>query len=204
MNQTNRAVNRILLFVIGLVLLALGAALIAAVAWPAAGDVWRSTAEQTDSALLSAAQASPVGTSGVSWVAIGALAAIVIVIVLLIVVLSRLGGGRSRSVLQASPDENGLGRIVVKDAFAADALTNSLSGRSDILSAKVTAADVQKQTVLHVSVTPHRNTSPRTVALEVDRLASNLAALTGQDMPTYVSIRTGLRARLATEHRELA
>ncbi|GAA2082154.1 hypothetical protein [Microbacterium hatanonis] len=204
MNQTNRALNRILLFLIGLVLLAVGAAMVAAAASPVVGDVWRSTAEQLEAGLLGAAQASPIGTSGVSWVIVGALAAIVIVIVLLIVVLSRLGGGRSRSVLQSSMDENTLGRVVVKDSFASDALTHSLASRGDVVSAKVTAAEVQKETVLHISVTPQRNTSPRAIALEVDRLASNLAVLTGQDIPTYVSIRTGLRARLATEHRELA
>ncbi|MFG6446501.1 hypothetical protein ACFXQA_14670 [Microbacterium sp. P07] len=204
MNQTNRALNRILLLIIGLVLLASGAALITAVVWPVATDVWSTTAGQFNDGATAAAQASPVGDSGVSWVTVGALAAIVVVLVLLIVVLARLGGGRSRSVLQTSADDNALGRVVVKDSFASDALTRTLSARTDIVSARVTAAEVKKETVLHVSVTTHRNTSPRVVALEVDRLASNLAALTGRDMPTYVSIRTGLRARMAPEHRELA
>jgi len=204
MNQTNRALNRILLFVIGIVLLAAGAALVLAVAWPAAGDVWRTLGGQLNDTLVSAAQASPIGDSETSWVIVGALAAIVIVLALIVVVLAKLGGGRSRSVLRTSADDNALGRIVVKDSFAADALTTSLGARSDVLTAKVSAADVKKETVLHVAVTPHRSASPRTVVLEVDRLTSNLEALTGRSMPIYVSLRSGLRSRMATEHRELA
>ena len=58
--------------------------------------------------------------------------------------------------------------------------------------------------MLHVSVTPRQNTDPREVVDHIDRLLTNLATLTGRDTETYVSIHTGLRARLAHDQRRLS
>jgi len=58
--------------------------------------------------------------------------------------------------------------------------------------------------VLHVAVTPRQNTDPRMLADHVDRLLANLATLTGRETETYISIHTGLRARLAHDQRRLS
>ncbi|MFG6503031.1 hypothetical protein [Microbacterium sp. P05] len=204
MNDTNRAVNRLLLLLIGLVLLGVGGAVILAATWPVATEIWRRSITTASDWLARSAEATRIADTGLSWLVLGVLAAIVIVVVLLVLAIARLGGGRSRALLTASLEDNPLGRVVVRDAFAADALTAALDARPDVVSTRVTAAEVRDETVLHIAVTARRNASPRALALDVNRLASNVAALTGQDLPTYVSVRSGLRARLAPERRDLA
>lgn len=55
-----------------------------------------------------------------------------------------------------------------------------------------------------MSVTPRQNTDPRALAEHVDTLVESLAKLTGQDVPTYISIHTGLRAKLAHDKQRLS
>ena len=95
---------------------------------------------------------------------------------------------------------NDEGRITVTDGFASEALKNALGERDEILSSRVSAGEVGKESVLHVAVTPRQNTSPRDVAEHVDTLVTNLAALTGQNLRAYISIHSGLRAKLAREN----
>ncbi|MDN3495710.1 hypothetical protein QL996_07215 [Planococcus sp. APC 4015] len=204
MNRTNRALNRIVLFVVGALFLAIGAILIALVAWPTAVDYWTGATEAGESWLENAVSATTIGATTISWIALGALAIILFLVILLIVVLTRLGGGRSRAVLRSSSAQNPLGRVVVQDSFVSDALKNSLAERDEILFSSVSAHEVRDTPVLHVSVTPRQNTSPAQVVADVDRLVTNLATLTGSDVPTYISVHSGLRAKLAHDQRRLA
>lgn len=204
MNDTNRVLNRIVLIIVGLAFLALGAAVVTILVWPTAGDYWTVAGESGRSWIDDAIAASTLGATAVSGLALGALALIAFLVVMLIIALTRLGGGRTRSILRASGGQNSLGRISVRAGFAADALQHSLQNRDDILFSSVSASDVRKQPVMHVSVTPRQNTSPRHVLDDVDRLVVNLATLTGEDVPTYISIKSGLRAKLAHDQKRLA
>ncbi len=204
MNNTNRVLNRIVLFLVGLVLVALGAVAILATAWNPARDAWSAATEAGDSWLVSAADATTIGATTASWVAIGAVVLIVLAIALLIFLLTRVGGGRSRVVVRSDASETPLGRVVIREGFASDALKNALSTRDDVLSVSMSASDIRRQPVMHVAVTPRQNTDPRALAEDVDRLVTNLAVVTGQQIPTYVSLHSGLRAKLAADHRRLA
>ena len=145
-----------------------------------------------------------IGATAVSWIAIAALALIVFLVVLLIVALTRIGGGRTHTVLRSTGSQSSLGRVTVQESFVSDALKNSLTQRDEILFSSVTANDIRKQPVMHISVTPRQNTSPRQVVKDVDQLVTNLATLTGKDTPTYISVHSGLRAKLAHDERRLA
>ncbi|WP_312170187.1 hypothetical protein [Microbacterium sp.] len=204
MNNTNRALNRTLLLIIGLLFLALGALGIAIMSWPTAADIWTSAGDGARSWLDQAIAASAIAGGALSWIGIGAVAAIVVVIVLLVVALISIAGRRSKTVFRSTGAQNPLGRVTVTESFVSDAVKNSLATRDEILSAQVTANDIRKQPVLHVSVTPRQNTDPRELVDHVDRLLTNLATLTGRETETYVSIHTGLRARLAHDQRRLS
>ncbi|MGZ8804875.1 MAG: hypothetical protein ACXWZG_06195 [Microbacterium sp.] len=204
MNGTNRVLNRIVLIIVGLILLTLGVAVVTVFVWPAASDFWTGASETGQTWLEEAIAASMVGATAVSGLAIGALALIVFLIVLLVIALTRVGGGRARTVLRASGGENSTGRVIVRAGFVSDALQHSLQNRDEILFSSVSASDVRKHPVLHVSVTPRQNTSPRHVFDDVDRLVTNLGTLTGEEVPTYISIRSGLRAKLAQDQKRIA
>lgn len=204
MNGTNRALNRIVLFIVGIVFLAIGAVLVTIVAWPQAATYWTDAGTTGQSWAENAVETTTVGTTTISGIAIAALALILFLVILLVIVLTRLGGGRTHTVLRSTGEQNPLGRVTVRDSFVSDALTHSLGQRDDILFSSVTANDVKKQPVMHVSVTPRQNTSPKRVIEDVDRLVTNLNALTGQSVPTYISVHSGLRAKLAHDQRRMA
>ncbi|MBZ4487516.1 hypothetical protein LQ938_01685 [Microbacterium sp. cx-55] len=203
MNHTNRALNRILTLVIGLVFFAAGAATITALVWPAAATIWTDTLGAGRDGLVSFADASRIGDGPASWVAIGAIAVAAVLIALLIWAIARLIRGRGRTVLRIPADDTGLGRIVVREAFASDAVTTALDNRPDVLSARVTADVFGDDPVLRISITPRQTASPRELVDEVSILTANLHALIGQTTRTYVSLHSGIRAKLAADSRHL-
>lgn len=203
MNNTNRALNRTLLLIIGLIFLGLGAVGIAIMSWPTATDIWTAGGEGARTWLDQAIAASAIAGGNLSWIGVGAVAAILVVIVLLILALTSVAGRRSKTVLRSSGAQNPLGRVTVTESFVSDAVKNSLATLDEILSSSVTANDINRRPVLHVAVTPRQNTDPRELVDHIDRLLTNLAALTGRETETYVSIHTGLRARLAHDQRRL-
>ena len=205
MNDTNRALNRAILLLVGIVFVALGASAVIVTAWPPAAEYWTRAGDAAGAWVDQAVEATMIGTTTLSWLAIAALALIVTLVVVLIVTAVRIiGGGRSHTVFRSGAQENPLGRVIVEEGFVSDALTHSLEQRDEILFSNVTANDVRRQPVLHVSVTPRQNTSPRDVVEDVDQLVTNLATMTGGDVPTFISIHSGLRARLADDQRRLA
>ena len=195
MRNTNRALNRILLFVVGVVLLVLGALLIAVVALPGAADVWSQTADGVRSWAEGIGQPS---------LGIGAVAALAVVVLVLILVAVGAVRGRHRVPLPSTGAESDAGRITITDGFASAALKNSLDERDEILVSRIASNEVRKETVLHVSVTPRQNTSPRQIAEYVDTLVANLATLTGQQFRTYISVHSSLRAKLAHDQKRLS
>jgi len=204
MNRTNRALNRIVLFIVGLLFLAIGAVLVTIIVWPAATEYWTGATEAGQSWLEGVVDQTLIGATAVSWIAIAALVLIVFLVILLIVALTRIGGGRTHTVLRSTGSQSPLGRVIVQESFVSDALKHSLNQRDEILFSSVTANDIRKQPVMHISVTPRQNTSPRQVVKDVDQLVTNLATLTGKDTPTYISVHSGLRAKLAHDERRLA
>ncbi|MFI8631064.1 hypothetical protein ACIGEP_00530 [Microbacterium sp. NPDC077663] len=199
MNDTNRALNRTLLFLFGLVLVVAGGAAATAAAVPAVGETWTSSGSTVIDALRSASDATAIGGTTLSWAVIGATAVALIVAVVLIAAMTTLVSRRSKTVLRSSGSQNPLGRVTVTESFAADAVKNSMSRQDDVVAASVTAHSVKDEPVLHVSVTARQGADPRRIVDHVDRLVDGLAAVTGTDTPAFVSVHGGLRSRLASD-----
>jgi len=191
MNATRRGLNRFLLFVVAMVLLALGALALAVGLLPGGTDTWTTVMGGFQGWLES------LGRESAGW---GAVAAIVVLAITLVLVASAAVRGRRQAPLQSTGSASAEGRITVSDGFASEALKNALGERDEILSSRISAGEVGKESVLHVAVTPRQNTSPREVVAHVDTLVTNLAALTGQNLRAYISIHSGLRAKLARDN----
>jgi len=191
MNATRRGLNRFLLFLVAVVLLGLAALALAVGLLPGGADTWTSVMGGFQGWLES------LGRESAGW---GAVAAIVVLVILLVLIASAAVRGRRHAPLQSTGSASDEGRITVTDGFASEALKKALGERDEILSSRITAGEVGKQSVLHVAVTPRQNTSPREVAEHVDTLVTNLAAITGQNLRAYISIHSGLRARLARDN----
>lgn len=203
MNQTNRFVNRFVLFVLGAVLLVIGALLIFTASAPPVADVWSSIGSGAQGWIADTWDATAIAGTGLAWIALAFVVALVLVIVLLVILVTRTIRGRRRTALQATAEDNTGGRIVITEGFAASAVKQAVDAHDEVLSSRVTASAVSGRPVLHVAITPRQNTSPRQVAHMVDELVENLGALTGEQLDAYVSIHTGLRARLARDERRV-
>lgn len=200
MNDTNRAMNRIILLVCGLVLLGAGAAAATSVLYPGAGEVWRTSMTTANDWMVHADQMTRISeATAASGFTVAFLAVLLLVVVFAIVVITRLGGGRSNSVIREEAREGVQGAVTIHHGFAADAITHALTRREELLSTRVDTRRVRGADMLHVSVTPRQNTSPVEVAETVTELVDNLATLTGRETPTLVSIRSGIRSRLAAD-----
>lgn len=191
MNATRRGLNRFLLFLVAVVLLGLGALALAVGLLPGGTDTWTSVMGGFQGWLQG------LGRDSAGW---GAVAAFVVLAIILIVIAASAVRGRRQAPLQSTGSANDAGRITVTDDFASEALNNALGDRDEILSSRISAGEIKNESVLHVAVTPRQNTSPRQVAEHVDTLVTNLAALTGQNVRAYISIHSGLRAKLARDN----
>lgn len=191
MNATRRGLNRFLLFLVAVVLLAAGALALLVGLVPGGTDTWTTVMGGFQGWLES------LGRESAGW---GAVAAFVVLAVILIVIASAAVRGRRQAPLQSIGSAGDAGRITVSDGFASEALRNALAERDEILSSRVSAGEIKNESVLHVAVTPRQNTSPREVAEHVDTLVTNLATLTGQNLRAYISIHSGLRAKLARDN----
>jgi len=190
MNATRRGLNRFLLFLVAVVLLAAATLALLVGLAPAGTETWTSVMGGFQGWL------EGLGRDSAGW---GAVAVIVVLAIILIVIAASAVRGRRHAALQSSGSANAEGRITVTDAFASEALKNALAERDEILSSRVTAGEISRESVLHVAVTPRQNTSPRQVAEHVDTLVTNLGALTGRNVRAYISIHSGLRAKLARD-----
>ncbi|GAB3149297.1 hypothetical protein GCM10027058_11320 [Microbacterium neimengense] len=203
MNTTRRGLNRALVLLVGLIAVASGATVV----WTSVSDEAHRVGEQILTAAADAADAAHaatlIGAGPVSWAGLGAVAIAVILIALLIIPVALLSHRRSRTVLRSSETDAATGRVVVREGFASDAVTESLARRTDILSTRVVADDVRDAPVLHVAVTPHPHASPREIADHVSAVGARLDALLDRPTRTYISLHAGLRARLATDRRTL-
>ncbi|WP_229730845.1 hypothetical protein [Microbacterium faecale] len=192
--------NRTVLFGLGLVLLVAGGGAVLASVWSVATGIWESWTATAVSWMQDAAHASRVSeATTLSGVTIAALALVLVIVVGAMVVIVSLGGGRSSVVVRDETGDGAQGPVVIRQRFASDAITRSLAARGEILTSQVSASRVRGTDVLHVSVTPRRNTSPVDVAATVTRLVDNLATLTGRETPTLISIHSSVRARLAAD-----
>jgi len=200
MNETNRAVNRVVLFVVGIILLGAGAGALAATTWGDAGRVWGDLLGAARDWLSDADAATRLpGDTAASWIAVAGVAIALVVVVVAVVIIAHLGRTTSAPVLRVAASEDDLGGVVVRPAFASDVIGHALSGRDEIVHSRISTSRVKGQDILHVDVIPRKRTSPAAVADLVTRATDALAVMTGRDLPVFISIRTSVRARLAAD-----
>ena len=112
MNHTNRFVNRLILFLVGLLTLVAGVGAVTVHVWPAAARWWTAVSTAARGWIDEAIATTVIEGSTLSWVAVGCLALIVLIIVLVIITLARLGGGRTHELLHTGGHDSTDGRIV--------------------------------------------------------------------------------------------
>lgn len=193
MNSTNRAANRALLIITGLLLLIVGAAGIVLAAVPAVTSAWKQQAPTVRSSAPSWVGAPVTGTASILVLALALLA--LILIVLLIVFIVRQGRGHTSQMLERPTSPTAITRMDL--AVPQSLLSEHLGDQPDLVGSRVVAYRVRKTPVLKISVRARRGVSPTEAAGVVTRALTDLDRILGVELPAFVQISGGFRARVA-------
>ena len=197
MNTTNRGANRGLLLIVGLLLIAGGATSVLLGTVQQVRDGWTAWFRSAGSSLPVWSTQPLVGRVG--WLAILVSTAAVVLIVLLIAFVVRQGNGRTAAVVEHRAD--GGGRTRVDLSIPRTLLTDHLQNLPDVLGSRVTAYDVRGTPTLKVSVRARRGVSPAVVTDQVVQSLHALDQVLGEQIPAYVQVSGGFRARTGSRAR---
>jgi hypothetical protein len=195
MNDTNRALNRIVVFVVGLVLLLAGVAVAVGALWP---DVQQTV---SDGASDASGQVTDALSGGQVWILWVTAAACLVLALLLVAFIVRQGGGRTSTLIDLSESDGSRspsgGHVVIDAKVAANVLEEALSGTPGVLAADVVAFRVKGENVLRVTVDARRGASPVELRRAVDEAVSRWDDLLGTVTPVVVQINGGLRTQMS-------
>ena len=205
MKKLPRALNRILLFVFGLLILATGAALVGVATYAPLRNLALKYRSRLDSEYASLAQQATFKVSGqqVSWVQVGLIAVAIIVALLLITWIFSQGGGKIRSLAlnAAGKDSEKEGEITAELGLIRDIIEDAVSDSRWISSLKVASWDVKKQPGLLLSAAVYKGANPREVKTELDQAIARLDQVLGINMPILVQLTTNWRSNLGSADR---
>ncbi|GAA3269513.1 hypothetical protein [Paenarthrobacter aurescens] len=199
MRNTNRALNRMVLTLLGIVLLGAGAALIAAGSLPGAAEVWTSTASLVRDQARNLAGMAPLPDPVRSWWLVLGVAIPLVGAVLSAAWLASQGGGKTPRLAEQS--EGPAGRTVIDSGLVSVAIREALSGNTDVLSSSVSAWESRRGTALRIRVEARKGASPRALADSVELLLQQLDRLLGHPMPVLVRITSGTRTQVSGSRR---
>jgi len=192
MNSTARGLNRLLLAVVAIVLLAAGAVSVALVAVPGFAGAW---AAQVRSALRGApAWAGSPLVGPVSALGVGIAAVALVLALLLLAFIARQGGGRTTRVAEEHRDA---GTTLVDLGVPRRLLEEELTDRPEFVAVRVSAYRVRRTPALKVSVQCRRGVAPSTASSAVTDALEGLDEILGTSIPALVQVSGGFRSRLA-------
>ena len=199
MSNTNRALNRILLALAGLVLLAAGAVTAAAGLVPDVAAGWAATgsflADQARGALASA----PLPGQARSWWAVAGVAVLLLAAGLSVAWLASQGGGRTPRLAQESDEDRGT--TAIDAGLVGAAVSEAVAGNRLVLGSNVSAWEGRSGTGLRLRLQARKGASPRELADTAEELVRGIDALLGHPVPVLVRITAGARSRVAAADR---
>lgn len=200
MNATRRGLNRTVIFLISIVLIAVGAATALTGIWPAAKQYWLDSTAQAGSYIATQLEATQIQAFGLelSWLWVALLVAMLILVSLLLSWIGSQGGGRT-SILDR--EKSAEGEVTMHNDIAGSALKDALAQDPRVLSTSVSTWKVRRESGLKVSVQARKGASPREMADSVEKLVYGLDRLIGKRMPLLISINTGVRTGWSHQHR---
>lgn len=212
MNGTPRTLNRVLVFLFGLIVLAVGALLVLLATVPAVAAWWQTWAPSAAESVGAVFEGSRVPGTRVSWLWLILTVAAVVVVLLMIWWVAQQGKGRRDLVASTGPDGGAgpageflpgeaPGSISIAAAAVEQAIRAALAPRKDVLGTSVVAVDFEGRTALKVRLIARQGADPDAIATEAERLVGRLEAAVGVSVPVLVHITSGARARFSRAER---
>lgn len=201
MNSTPSLLNRILLTVLGLKLLAIGVLLVLLATVPAVAAWWHGWSPGVWDRINQAFNATRFPGRSESWLWIVVALVLLLLIGLMVAWIAQQGKGRS-NLLAAEYDPGEVpGDVRIGGGVAEQALKHALAGRPDLAGATVTTYDVKGSPALKVRLLPRQGVAPHLLADEVEGLLAALEAVVGKEIPVLIHIGAGARTRFGRAER---
>ncbi|MDN4648229.1 hypothetical protein [Curtobacterium sp. PsM8] len=185
MTSSNRTLNRIILFVLGLVAVVVGLAMGAGVL-PAVRDALKPYLTFPDRVEVPATSL---------WIV--AAVCLVVVVLALVWVFTRGRGGTAVAVREAQGDDE----VTVNVALVRDVIDHELAGVHDVVSSKVDMYMVRKHRAARLRVAVRRGGDAVTVLDAVDSAIATLDRTLGREVPVLVHLTGGTRSALSKAKR---
>ena len=201
MNSTPALLNRILLALLGLILLAVGLLLVLLAAGPATGPWWHAWASGAWDGVNQAFNSTRFPGQQESWLWIAVALALLVLMGLMVAWIAQQGKGRA-NLLAAEYDPGDVpGDVRIGGGVAEQALKQALEGRPDLAGSTVTTYDVKGSPALKVRLLPRQGVAPHLLAAEVSGLLDALDAVVGKEIPVLIHIGAGARTRFSRAER---
>ena len=194
MNGTPRSLNRLLLIMLGVLLIAAGTLVAAAGLNPSVAQTWTRTGADVWAWVLQQLRSAPMGDTGISWWTLALAGLLVLLVMLLLRWIFSQGGGRSDRLGDRSGSD---GTTTVDQSLVARAIREAMEGDAQVLSTKASAWKTRGAYGLRMDVRVHRGASPRRIAAAAEETITGLDTLLGEQIPTLVHIRAGSHSRSA-------
>lgn len=201
MNGTPRALNRVLLFIIGFKLLAVGLLLLLLATVPAVAAWWHGLAAGVWAEAENAFRQTRFPGREESWLWIVAGVVLVVVIVAMIAWLSQQGKGRANLLVASSDDSDVDGEVGIGGGVAEQALRSALAERTDLAGASVATYEFRGRPGLRIRVQPRQGVAPHLLAAEISQLVEALDLVIGRKTPVLVHMVSGARSRFTKAER---
>ncbi|MBF4607649.1 hypothetical protein [Curtobacterium sp. VKM Ac-1393] len=185
MTKSNRTMNRIILFVLGLIAVVVGLTIGAGVL-PAVQDAIKPYVDLPSSLDVPASSL---------WIVAAACA--VVIVLALVWAFTRGGGGTSVAVRERSGED----AVTVNVALVRDVVEHELAGVRDVVGSRVDTYLVRKQRAARIRVAVRRGGDAVSVLDAVDRAVAVLDRTLGRQVPVLVHLTGGTRSVLAKSTR---
>lgn len=201
MNGTPRALNRVLLFIIGVKLLAVGLLLVLLATVPAVANWWHGWAGAAWAGAEEAFRRTRFPGREESWLWILAGLVLILVIIAMVAWLSQQGKGKANLLVADDDDSPVAGAVRIGGGVAEQALRAALSERQDLAGSSVATYEVNGQPGLRIRVQPRQGVAPHILAAEISQMVEALDLVIGKKTPVLVHMVSGARAKLTKAER---
>jgi hypothetical protein len=201
MNNTPRTLNRILIGILGLKLLAVGLLLILLATVPAVGTWWRPWSAGVWNNANELFQRTRIPGRQESW--LWAVIALLLAVVIAAMVAWVAQQGKGRANLIVSEDDAGdfPGNVRIGGGVAEQALKAALAERPDLAGASVATYEIRGEPALKIRLQPRQGVAPQILAADVSALVEALDTVIGKRTPVLIHIGTGARSRFGRAER---
>lgn len=198
MNGTHRGLNRTLLGVFGLALIAAGGLAVLAGSSPAFAQGWTRTGTDLWARIQTQLAAAKIPGQDIGWWSVAAAGLLVVIAILLVCWIASQGGGRTKEL--ATGDDRA-GTTTVEAAVAGQAIKAALADNKQVLSAAVQAWRLKGGNGLRISLQARKGASPKELMAVLGELVDGLDVLLGEEIPVLIRIKSGTRSRFARTER---